>query len=112
MFFVRMLACVFARLWSDGFSWLVRTTPRSYSYAHFCRDLDELASALQMPHFCVAGHSSGGPYALAAAALLPERVLACAAVSSDPPYNHPRCPDVVRVSDSMASDQKGGFYGR
>jgi pimeloyl-ACP methyl ester carboxylesterase len=85
---------------------------RSYSYAHFCRDLDELATALQLPHFCVAGHSSGGPYALAAAALLPERVLACAAVSSDPPYNHPRCPDTVRVSDSMASDQKGGFSGR
>ena len=112
MSFSYVLRSLIARVALCGFVWVVRTTPRSYSYAHFCRDLDELASALEMPHFCVAGHSSGGPYALAAAALLPERVLACAAVSSDPPYNHPRCPDVVRVSDSMASDQKGGFYGR
>ena len=86
--------------------------PACYSYAHFVRDLTEVCDALGVEHFCVAGHSSGGPYALAAAALLPKRVLACAAVSSDPPYLHPRCPDVVRLSDSMIADGKGGFYGR
>lgn len=86
--------------------------PAGYSYAHFVADLKELADALHLERFCVAGHSSGGPYALAAAALLPDRVLACAAVSSDPPYNHPRCPDAVRLSDGMSVDGKGGFYGR
>mmetsp|Transcript_1857 Transcript_1857/g.3982 ORF Transcript_1857/g.3982 Transcript_1857/m.3982 type:complete len:220 (-) Transcript_1857:494-1153(-) len=83
-----------------------------YSYALFVADLKQLVDALHIEGFCVAGHSSGGPYALAAAALLPDRVLACAAVSSDPPYNHPRCPDEVRLSDGMSVDGKGGFYGR
>ena len=57
-------------------------------------------------------HSSGGPYALACAALLPARVVACAAVSSDPPYAHPRVPAAVRASDDMSADAKGGFYGK
>lgn len=86
--------------------------PACYSYSHFVADLTELVDALKIERFCVVGHSSGGPYALAAAALLPSRVIACAAVSSDPPYNHPRCPDAVRLSDGMAVDGKGGFYGR
>lgn len=86
--------------------------PAGYSYSQFVEDLEEFADALDLHRFCVAGHSSGGPYALALAAKLPERVLSCAAISSDPPYNHPRCPDIVRLSDSMASDGKGTFYGR
>ena len=86
--------------------------PACYSYARFAADIAELADALELSSFAIAGHSSGGPCALAVAALLPDRVLACAAVSSDPPYNHPRCPEIVRASDDMASDQKGGFYGR
>ena len=45
------------------------------------------------------------------------RVLACASVSGDPPYNHPRCPETVRASDSMTAEGwpgggTGGFYGR
>jgi pimeloyl-ACP methyl ester carboxylesterase len=86
--------------------------PAGYSYARFAADLAALADALGVEGFAVAGHSSGGPYALAAAALLPGRVLACAAVSSDPPYSHPRCPDAVHRSDGMSADGKGGFYGR
>ena len=86
--------------------------PACYSYAKFAYDLAQLADALNIERFAVAGHSSGGPYALAAAALLPSRVLACAAVSSDPPYSHPRCPEAVRLSDGMSVDGKGGFYGR
>ena len=39
-------------------------------------DLAVLADALQIDQFIVAGHSSGGPYALACAALLPVRVSA------------------------------------
>jgi pimeloyl-ACP methyl ester carboxylesterase len=39
-------------------------------------DVGALADALGVEHFIVAGHSSGGPYAVACAALLPERVSA------------------------------------
>ena len=65
----------------------------------FVSDLEQLANSLGLEHFCVMGHSSGGPYALAAAALLPKRVLACAAVCSDPPYSHPKTPEAVRLAD-------------
>ena len=82
--------------------------PAGYSYTQSARDLAQLADVLGLERFCVAGHSSGGPYALAAAALLPERVLACAAISSDAPYCHPSAPDAVRASDDMAR----GFYGK
>jgi pimeloyl-ACP methyl ester carboxylesterase len=39
------------------------------------RDVAVLADALGITHFMVAGHSSGGPYAAACSALLPERVI-------------------------------------
>ena len=81
--------------------------PAAYSYTQSANDLACLADHLGVRRFCVAGHSSGGPYALAAAAVLPERVLACAAVSSDPPYMHPATPESVRKSDDMVSL----FYG-
>ena len=77
------------------------TNPR-YSYMQFVAGLAEAADQLGLDRFCVAGHSSGGPYALAAAALLPKRVVACAAVCSDPPYNHPKVPDAVRQADEFA----------
>eukprot|EP00434_Breviolum_minutum_P029032 symbB.v1.2.025680.t1/scaffold2496.1/size77716/6 len=73
--------------------------PAGYSYTQFVSDLEQLANSLGLEHFCVMGHSSGGPYALAAAALLPKRVLACAAVCSDPPYSHPKTPEAVRLAD-------------
>ena len=73
--------------------------PAGYSYFQFVSDLGEVADGLGLERFCVAGHSSGGPYALAATALLPKRVVACAAVSSDPPYSHPKVPEAVRLAD-------------
>jgi pimeloyl-ACP methyl ester carboxylesterase len=39
-------------------------------------DVEALADALAIERFMVAGHSSGGPYAIACAALLPHRVAA------------------------------------
>ena len=82
--------------------------PAGYSYKQAADDIEQLADALGVQHFAVAGHSSGGPYALAVAALLPSRVTACAAICSDPPYAHARTPDAVRASDTMATD----FYGK
>src|SRR5918999_5859302 len=46
------------------------------SMADWPSDVAALADALGLDRFVVAGHSSGGPYAVACAALLPERVLA------------------------------------
>ena len=80
---------------------LSSSPPAGYSYMQFVSDLSEAADQLGLERFCVVGHSSGGPYALAAAALLPKRVVACAAVSSDPPYNHPKVPDAVRQADDF-----------
>jgi pimeloyl-ACP methyl ester carboxylesterase len=46
------------------------------SMADWPSDVAALAHALGIDRFVVAGHSSGGPYAVACASLLPERVLA------------------------------------
>lgn len=46
------------------------------SMADWPSDVAALADALEIERFVVAGHSSGGPYAVACASLLPERVLA------------------------------------
>jgi pimeloyl-ACP methyl ester carboxylesterase len=48
----------------------------SRSMADWPLDVAELADALGIDRFIVAGHSSGGPYAVACTALLPERVSA------------------------------------
>ncbi|MEW9549389.1 alpha/beta fold hydrolase [Nonomuraea sp. NPDC050783] len=46
----------------------------------------QVADALGVGRFAVMGHSGGGAYALACAALLPERVLAAVDVSGPAPY--------------------------
>lgn len=46
------------------------------SMADWPSDVAAIADALGIDRFVVAGHSSGGPYAVACASLLPERVLA------------------------------------
>lgn len=52
-------------------------------------DLRQLADSLGLDNFFVEGHSAGGPYALACACALPERVRAVALVSSAAPMNRP-----------------------
>eukprot|EP00930_Biecheleria_cincta_P008014 TRINITY_DN109342_c0_g1_i1.p1 TRINITY_DN109342_c0_g1~~TRINITY_DN109342_c0_g1_i1.p1 ORF type:complete len:368 (+),score=51.42 TRINITY_DN109342_c0_g1_i1:68-1105(+) len=90
------------------------TPPRGYGYKEFVDDLVELADKLHLQRFCVAGHSSGGPYALAAAALLPDRVVACAAVSADAPYAHSKAdPELTRSGNEMQCDAliRSGYFG-
>jgi pimeloyl-ACP methyl ester carboxylesterase len=50
-------------------------------------DVAAVCDALGIDRFCVWGVSGGGPHALAAAALLPERVAAAAALASVAPYD-------------------------
>jgi len=54
-----------------------RSSPQpGRSMSDWASDVAALADALDIDRFVVAGHSSGGPYAVACAALLPQRVLA------------------------------------
>ena len=61
-------------------------------------DIQELADHLNISHFYVAGHSSGGPAALACAAFLPHPVLGVGLLSGDPEYAHSSAPNKKWVS--------------
>src|SRR5205823_7134433 len=50
-------------------------------------DIAAVCDALSVERFCVWGISGGGPHALAAAALMPDRVIAAAALASCAPYD-------------------------
>ena len=60
------------------------------AYNDFAHDVLQLANHLGIEKFAVAGYSSGGPHALAVAALFPERCTVCGLISSDAPYGDPR----------------------
>jgi pimeloyl-ACP methyl ester carboxylesterase len=53
--------------------------------ADWPRDVEEVADELGLDRFAVAGWSAGGPFALACAALLPERVAAVATIGGMAP---------------------------
>lgn len=52
------------------------------SYESYVDDLRQLADSLGVRQFFMIGVSGGGPYAYAAAALLPERVLGVVTIST------------------------------
>jgi len=87
--------------------------PLGYGYKDFADDLAELADKLELQRFCIAGHSSGGPYALAVAAYFPKRVVACASISSDGPYAHPLADPEFKQSGEMPADSlvRSGAFG-
>jgi pimeloyl-ACP methyl ester carboxylesterase len=55
--------------------------------ADVAADVRAIADALELERFATWGISGGGPHALACAALLPDRVLAAAAISSPAPFD-------------------------
>ena len=61
-------------------------------------DVVQLADRLDAARFAIVGHSSGGPYTLACALRLPDRVSGVALVSSVAPYDEP-------APDSTDEDQ-------
>ena len=64
--------------------------PGKRTYAGWAHDVANLADALGIERFSVVGYSCGGPYALAVAAELPERVERVGLVSSVAPSEMPR----------------------
>ena len=57
------------------------------TYVDWALDVEQLVDYLRLRHYAVVGFSSGGPHALACAALNDRRrVVACGLVSSDAPY--------------------------
>ena len=63
----------------------ISTYRKGYRIADWPRDVLQLANALGLTRFAVAGISSGSPYALACARFIPERLTACAIVSGISP---------------------------
>jgi pimeloyl-ACP methyl ester carboxylesterase len=68
-----------------------------YTYDSFAFDVEQLADHLGQETFMVAGHSSGGPCALACAACLPQRVRAVGILCGDPEYAHTEIPSKKRL---------------
>lgn len=63
------------------------STPREgRDVASAAYDVARIADRLGIDRFAVAGHSGGGPHALACAALLPDRVLAAVSIAGLAPY--------------------------
>lgn len=63
-----------------------RSDPHSYpSILDWADDVTQLADILGLQKFAVQGLSNGGPYALACAARMPDRVTACGLISSVSP---------------------------
>src|SRR5438034_7028956 len=63
------------------------TRHKGRAVADCAADLDAVCDALDVEHLAVWGISGGGPHALAAAALLPARVVAAASLASVAPYD-------------------------
>ncbi len=66
-------------------------------------DIAQLADSLGLDMFYVAGHSGGGPYTLACAFALPDRVRAAAVLSGAGPFDAPG------ISDGMPPMNKFGL---
>lgn len=81
------------------------STPNpNLSVADWAGDVEQLADALSLDHFAVAGLSGGGPYALACGALLPDRVTNVAVISGMAPLSAPK------VTDGMSLYNRLGFF--
>lgn len=85
-FLTPLLAVPGVRLLSydrPGYGGSTRLPGRSVASA--AADVAAVADALGLDRFAVAGHSGGGPHSLACGALLPDRVIAVAALSGPAP---------------------------
>lgn len=67
----------------------ISTRKKGYRIIDWPRDVAEFADGLGLERFAVAAISSGAPYGLACAALIPERLTGCAIVSGVAPFKVP-----------------------
>lgn len=82
-----------------------RSDPSDYRrIADSARDVAALADALGIDRFAVLGYSGGGPYALAAAALLTERVEAVGLMAGTGPLDRPGARAGLTRSDALILD--------
>jgi pimeloyl-ACP methyl ester carboxylesterase len=75
-------------------------------------DVAGVADALGIDRFAVMGHSGGGSYALACAALLPERVAAVVSVAGMAPYDAERLDFFAGMADAGAASLRAAAEGR
>jgi pimeloyl-ACP methyl ester carboxylesterase len=73
--------------------------------------LDTVATAFGLQHFAVIGYSGGGPHALAAAALMPELITRCAAVSSPAPFDAGGLDFMAGMSDGNVEEFGAALRG-
>ncbi|WAZ21428.1 alpha/beta hydrolase [Streptomyces cinnabarinus] len=75
-------------------------------------DVAAVADALGIDRFAVLGHSGGGPHALACGALLPDRVLAVAAVAGLAPFTAEGLDWFTGMSNSGVASLRAAAKGR
>jgi pimeloyl-ACP methyl ester carboxylesterase len=68
----------------------------------WANDIAQLADALNLASFAVAGHSGGGPYVIACAFALPQRVTAAATVSGAGPVGSPGATEGISFLNRFA----------
>ncbi|ADD44413.1 alpha/beta fold hydrolase [Stackebrandtia nassauensis] len=89
------------------------STPRpGRDFASAAGDVAAIADALGIDRFAVMGHSSGGPHALACAALLPERVTGVVAASALAPFDAEGLDWFAGMADGAAASLRASAAGR
>ena len=78
--------------------------PTSGRVGDYAAELAALADALEIDSFAVLGYSGGGPFALAAAALLPERVHGVGLVAGVGPLDRPGARESLSKTDVVLLD--------
>jgi len=80
--------------------------------ASAAHDVARIADKLDIERFAVVGHSGGGPHALACAALLPERVVACVSIAGLAPYDAAKPDWFAGMRPSAAASLRAALAGR
>jgi pimeloyl-ACP methyl ester carboxylesterase len=93
-----------------GYGGSTRLSGRTIASA--AADVAAVADALGLDRFAVAGHSGGGPHALACGALLPDRVTAVAALSSPAPLVADGLDWFANMAPAGAAELRASTAGR
>jgi pimeloyl-ACP methyl ester carboxylesterase len=88
------------------------STPQPGRTVAAAADVAAIADQLDVDRLAVWGQSGGGPFALACAALLPDRVAAAAAVAPLAPYQAPALDWFAGMADDVAQMHRLAVAGR